>query len=73
MLAPTIDELANEYQGKIKVGKCDVDKAQQLAVQYGVQNIPTVLLFKGGQPVQRVVGAKQKREYKKLLDEAVAG
>jgi thioredoxin 1 len=73
MLAPTIDELAGEYQGKIKVGKCDVDKAPNLATQYGVQNIPTVLIFNNGQPVHRIVGAKNKREYKGLLDQALGG
>ncbi len=73
MLAPTIDELAGEYAGKIKVGKCDVDKAQRLASQYGVQNIPTVLLFANGKPVQRIVGAKNKRDYKAVLDQALKG
>jgi thioredoxin 1 len=71
MLAPTIDELATEYAGKVKVGKCDVDKAPKLAAQYGVQNIPTVLLFVSGKAAQRVVGAKNKREYKTILDEAL--
>jgi len=73
MLAPTVDELAGEYQGKVKVGKCDVDKAQHLAAKYGVQNIPTVLIFKDGQQLHRVVGAKHKRDYKALLDEALKG
>ncbi|MGD8451404.1 MAG: thioredoxin [Phycisphaerae bacterium] len=73
MVAPTIEELANEYQGKAKIGKCDVDKAQQLAVQFGVQNIPTVIVFKGGQPLHKIVGAKNKREYCAVLDEILAG
>lgn len=58
MVAPTLEELASEYQGKAKVGKCDVDQAQQLAARFGIQNIPTVLVFKGGEPVHRIVGAK---------------
>jgi thioredoxin 1 len=73
MVAPTIDALADEYQGKAKIGKCDVDKAPNLAAKFGVQNIPTVLLFKGGEPIQRVVGAKNKKDYASLIDDAVSG
>jgi thioredoxin 1 len=68
MLAPTIDELASEYAGKVKVGKCDIDKAPGLASTYGVQSIPTVLLFEHGKAVERIVGAKHKREFKTMLD-----
>ncbi|MCH8807651.1 MAG: thioredoxin [Planctomycetes bacterium] len=68
MLAPTIDELATEYQGRAKVGKLDVDSMPKIASQYGVQNIPTVIVFDKGQPVERLVGAKTKREYKEVLD-----
>jgi thioredoxin 1 len=68
MLAPTIDELADDNQGKIKVGKLDVDKAQKIALEYGVQNIPTVILFSNGQPVERLVGAKKKKEYQTVID-----
>ena len=73
MVGPVIEELAAEYQGKAKVGKCDVDAAQSLATKFGIQSIPTVMVFKNGEPVQRVVGAKSKREYQSLLDEALAG
>lgn len=73
MVAPVIDELASEYQGKAKVGKLDVDKAPTLAAKYGVQNIPTVLIFRDGEPLHRVVGAKTKRDYAVLLDEAIGG
>ena len=72
MLAPTIDELANEYHGRLKVGKLDVDQAPQVAAKYGVQNIPTVVLFVNGQAVERIVGAKNKREYKAVLDGKLA-
>ncbi len=68
MLAPTIDELATTYQGKAKVGKVDVDQAAGLASQYGIQNIPTVLLFHKGQVAERIVGAKHKREYQTAID-----
>ena len=68
MLAPTIDELAELFQGKAKVGKVDVDAAAAIATQYGIQNIPTVLVFDKGQPVERMVGAKHKRDYQAALN-----
>ncbi len=71
LLAPTIDELAGEYAGKVKIGKCDIDKSPNLTSTYGVQSIPTILIFENGKPVERVVGAKPKRELKALLDARV--
>lgn len=71
-LAPTIDELADEYQGKVKVGKLDIDKAPMIASQYGVQSIPTLMLFENGQATQRMVGMKRKAEYKRVLDALAA-
>ncbi len=68
MLAPVIDELATDNVGRVKVGKVDVEKAAATAGQYGVQNIPTVILFHNGQPVERIVGAKQKRDYQQVID-----
>jgi thioredoxin 1 len=68
LLAPTIDELAGEYAGRVKVGKVDVDSAQKVAFKYGIQQIPTVMVFDKGQPVERMIGAKNKREYKAILD-----
>jgi thioredoxin 1 len=68
MVAPTIDELATAYHGRAKVGKVDVDTAAGLASRYGVQNIPTVLVFHQGQQVERIVGAKHKRDYQAALD-----
>lgn len=68
MLAPTIDELATLYQGKAKVGKVDVDQAAGLATTYKIQNIPTVLIFDKGQQVERIVGAKHKRDYQASID-----
>jgi len=74
MLGPTIDELAVEYAGRVKVGKVDVDKAVRVASRYDVQSIPTVILFVGGQPVERMLGLKKKSDYKTLLDaKLVAG
>jgi thioredoxin 1 len=62
-LGPTIDALADELQGKAKVGKLDTDANQQIAVQYGIQAIPTVIIFKGGKPVAKMTGARQKADY----------
>ena len=55
-VAPTVEALASEYAGKLKVVKLDVDEAGDVAGQYGVQSIPTLILFKDGQPVERLVG-----------------
>jgi len=68
MVGPTIDELATEYQGKVKVGKVNVDEAGGVAGQFSVQSIPTVLLFVNGKVVHQMIGAKHKRDYKAALD-----
>ena len=60
MLAPIIAKLAKEYDGKIVVGKCDVEENEDLAQEFGIRNIPTVLFFKGGEIVDKVVGAVSK-------------
>lgn len=67
MMAPTVDQIATEYAGKIKVGKLDVDSNQQTAMRYGIRGIPTVLLFKGGKVVEQKVGAIGKPEFQKML------
>lgn len=67
MLAPTIEEIADELDGKIAVGKVDVDENRELAVKYGVMSIPTVIYFKNGEEVTRLIGV-QGRE--KLLETA---
>ena len=71
MVAPLLDELAKEYDGKIKFTKVDVDDNPQTAMQYGIRSIPTLLVFKGGAPVDKVVGAVPKAAIKKRLDEAL--
>ncbi len=68
-LGPVIENLSKTYAGKVKVVKVDVDQAPDLAVQYGVRSIPTVMLFKGGQPVGRWVGVQPSATYSKALDE----
>jgi thioredoxin 1 len=60
MIAPIVEELAKEYQGKLKVGKVDVDHHRQVASNYGIRSIPTLLIFKEGQVVEQVVGAVSK-------------
>lgn len=60
MVGPVISELANDYDGRIVVGKCDVDENDDVAIDFGVRNIPTILFFKGGQLVDKFVGAATK-------------
>ena len=67
MVAPIISELAEEYDGKIVVGKCDVEENDELAAEFGIRNIPTILFFKGGEVVNKLVGAQGKAK----IDEAI--
>ena len=68
MLAPTVEEIAKEYEGKAVVGKCNVDESSETPRKYGIRNIPTLLFFKGGQLVDRLVGAVPKSEITAKLD-----
>ena len=68
MLGPVIEELATEYEGRVVVGKVDVDNNQEFAAKYGVRNIPTVLVFKDGEVVGRQVGVAPKKTYTDALD-----
>ena len=68
MVGPIMDELSREYEGKAVVGKVDIDSNQQYAAQFGVRNIPTVLVFKDGELVDRKVGVSSKVEYAEALD-----
>ncbi len=68
MLAPTIDELADDYQGKVRVGKLNTDESRQVAVQHQISAIPTLMLFKGGEVVERVSGLQPKEQLAALLD-----
>ena len=72
MLSPVLNELAGEYTGKAKIGKLNIDEHQALANQFRITSIPTVLLFKNGQPAEQIVGLRSKSHYKAALDKAAA-
>jgi thioredoxin 1 len=67
-ISPIVDEISEEYVGKFKVGKVNVDENREIAIENGVMSIPTLIIFKGGQAVERVVGFKSKNDLKELLD-----
>jgi thioredoxin 1 len=71
MIAPIIEDLAEEYNGKVKVGKLDVDDNQGVAIKYGVRSIPTVLFLKGGQVVDTVIGAVPKSMFVEKISKLV--
>ncbi len=68
MLAPTIDQLADEYEGKAKIGKLDTDANREVAVKFGISAIPTVILFKGGEVEKKFVGLTPKDQFKQAID-----
>jgi len=70
MLAPVVEELANEQQDKLIVGKVDVDNCPDLAQKFGVMSIPTLILFKDGQPVAKSVGYMPKSELEQMVEKA---
>ncbi len=72
MVSPVIDELANDYDGKIKFVKVNVDKAQELASKYQVYSIPTLIIFKNGELVGQQLGAASKESYQGMIDRALA-
>jgi thioredoxin 1 len=71
MLAPVIDEISIEYAGKLAVGKVNTDENQKLASKYGIMSIPTLIVFKAGKPVDRIVGYMSKKDLKARLDKHV--
>ena len=71
MVGPIIDELSEEYYGKAIIGKIDIDSNQQYAAQFGVRNIPTVLVFKDGELVDRKVGVSSKNDYAEAIDKLI--
>ncbi len=71
MLGPVIDELAGEYEGKAKIGKIDIDNNRDAAVQYGIQSIPSIIIFKNGEVVNKFVGISPKDELAGAIDAAM--
>ena len=72
MIAPLLDELAEEYDGKVKIGKVNIDEQQSLAAEYGIRAIPTLLLFNKSEIAEQMVGAKSRRDFKASLDRVAA-
>jgi thioredoxin 1 len=71
MVAPVVDELAEEYEGRVSFGKVNVDENPDTARQYGIMSIPSLIIFKDGKPVTNIVGFRPKDELKKSLDAAL--
>ena len=71
MVAPVVEELANEYEGRISFTKLDVDQNPKTASRYGIMSIPTLLIFKNGEPASHIVGFRPKEELKQSLDAAL--
>jgi thioredoxin 1 len=72
MIAPILDELAEEYQGRLKIGKVNIDEQQGLAAEYDIRAIPTLLLFNQGQVADQIVGLKSKRDLKASFERVAA-
>ncbi|HET6879269.1 MAG TPA: thioredoxin [Pirellulales bacterium] len=68
MIAPLVEELASEYAGSVKVGKLNIDDSPQMAQKFSVSSIPTLMVFKGGQPVETFVGVQPKNRLQRALD-----
>ncbi|MDP2585512.1 MAG: thioredoxin [Candidatus Levybacteria bacterium] len=68
-VSPIIDELAKEFKGKVRIGKINVDENSQIAGEYGVMSIPSVVFFKNGQPIRTMVGAQSKENYKQEIEQ----
>jgi thioredoxin 1 len=71
MIAPVVEELAKEYAGKVKIGKLDVEESPKAASQYGVMSIPTLIFFKSGKVMDQVVGALNRPDLKKKIEENI--
>lgn len=67
-LGPVVEEIASEFEGKIVVGKCNVDEAQDISMQYGIRSIPTIIFFKDGEPVDKTIGLVPKEEIVKRIN-----
>ena len=72
IIAPIVEELAEEYDGKVKFSKLNVDDSPAVSMKYGIRSIPTLLVFKDGKPIDQIVGAVPKREVQKRVDAALS-
>ena len=72
MVAPVVEELSEEYVGKVKFLKLNTDDNMNTAATYGIRSIPTLLMFKGGQPIDQIIGFRPKGDLKKVIDKALA-
>lgn len=70
-VGPVMDELADEYNGKVKISKVNVDEEGELAAKYRIMSIPTVMLFKNGEVVEKIIGAKSKNEFASILEKNI--
>jgi len=71
MVAPILDELVEEYSGRVSIARLDVDQNPKTAARYGIMSIPTLLIFKKGEPISQIVGFRPKEELKRSLDAAL--
>ncbi len=72
IVSPTVEELANEYDGKVKFVKMDTEQNFDIPARYGIRSLPTLLVFKGGQQVEQIIGLRPKVDLKRSLDKALA-
>jgi thioredoxin 1 len=72
MVAPVLEELATEYAGKVRVLKLNTDENPEIAGRYQVMSIPTIIFFKEGRPVEKLIGARPKRQFKEIIDSLLA-
>ena len=72
MIAPIVEELAEEYDGQVRFTKLNIDENPEVSMKYGIRSIPTLLLFKDGKPVEQIIGAVPKREIKKRVEAVLA-
>ncbi len=71
ILAPVVEEIANSYSGRLKVGKLNVDDNQETTMAYGIRSIPTLIIFKGGKAIDQIIGAVPKSEIERMVKKAL--
>lgn len=71
-IAPIVEEISSTYEGKIKVGKMNVDENQSTTMKFGIRSIPTIIMFKGGEAVDQIIGAVPKGEIEKVVEKSIA-